>query len=141
MDLVATFIKSALGILWQYFSYFIGGMTQQKIILLDFMVGDLILFLMINLKFSKGCLCEIRKYYFQKKIACWILIGVAQSLDTLTGIDAVHALVNYYFIAMEGTEIINKCNILGLPIPDPLRQAIDRLGVAKIMEEENTKKS
>lgn len=111
-----------------FLNNFLGGITPKFIVLLDFILAHFIMHIMLSAKLKQLLPLKNHITFFQKRIACIIIIGVAQSIDALTGVDAIHSIITYYFIALEGTYIINIAQELGLPIPEQLTTGIKHFG-------------
>lgn len=135
MELVLSILQNVKNSFIDYFLYFIGGVTPQMMVLLDFIVAHSIMHIMLSVKLKQ--ILPIKNHYsfIEKRIACIIIIGVAQSVDVLTNINAVHNVVMYYFIALEGTYIINIARELGLPIPEQLSAGVKGLGNYQLRED------
>ena len=64
-----------------------------------------------------------------RKILVFAVVAVAHILDGVTGLQEpmLRTLVIWFYLATEGISILENLAEAGLPIPEPLRQAMERL--------------
>ena len=62
-----------------------------------------------------------------RKCAVLVLVYVAALLDTLTGQKIVRTAVIMFFIANDGFSIIENLGIMGVPMPDVVKNAFELL--------------
>ena len=64
-----------------------------------------------------------------RKFLILVIIIVAVLLDRLMGMDNwfFRTLVCYFYIANEGLSILENATVLGLPLPDKLKEALEQL--------------
>lgn len=62
-----------------------------------------------------------------RKCAVLLLVYVAALLDTLTGQKVVRTAVIMFFIANDGFSIVENLGIMGVPMPDVVRNAFELL--------------
>ena len=70
-----------------------------------------------------------------KKIGILLIVAVAAQLDRLIHIDsmALRTVTVSYYIANEGFSILENWGAMGLPLPEPIRNAL-----AKLKKEDST---
>ena len=115
-------------------SYFIGGVDTMFVVLCVFLAIDYISGIIVACVFKKSTKTESGKLNSMvsfkglcKKIFVVILVGVAQLLDVVLGTNFIRGGVVVAFISNETISIIENAGLMGVPIPDPLRKAIDIL--------------
>jgi len=62
-----------------------------------------------------------------KKLLILLLVTVAHVLEQVTGIEAMHSLVVWFFIGNEGISILENAASAGVPIPKKLRDALEEM--------------
>ena len=64
-----------------------------------------------------------------RKLLMFAAVAVANILDGIAGLDQpmLRTLVIWFYLATEGISILENLAEAGLPIPEPLRQALQRL--------------
>lgn len=115
-------------------SYFIGGVDTMFIILCVFLAVDYISGLILatvfknSSKTESGTLSSAVSFMgLCKKIFVVVLVGVAQLLDVALGTNFIRGGVIVAFISNETISIVENAGLMGIPIPKPLRKAIDIL--------------
>ena len=115
-------------------SYFIGGVDTMFIVLCVFLVVDYISGIIVACVFKKSTKTESGKVNSTvsfkglcKKIFVVILVGVAHLLDVVLDTNFIRGGVVVAFISNETISIIENAGLMGIPIPAPLRKAIDIL--------------
>lgn len=115
-------------------SYFIGGVDTMFIILCVFLAVDYISGLIVALVFKNSSKTESGKLNsgvsfkgLCKKLFVVVLVGVAQLLDVALGANFIRGGVIVAFISNETISIVENAGLMGIPIPTPLRKAIDIL--------------
>ena len=109
-------------------AYVFGGMDNMLAILLVFMTIDFIS------GFIKAWVLkefDSSKFYIGgvKKIGILLIVAVSAQLDLLIAIDgaALRTVTISYYIANEGFSILENCGEMGLPLPEPIKNALARL--------------
>lgn len=115
-------------------SYFIGGVDTMFIILCVFLVIDYITGLIVATVFKNSTKTESGKLNSAvsfkglcKKFFVVVLVGVAHLLDVALGTNFIRGGVVVAFISNETISIVENAGLMGIPIPKPLRKAIDIL--------------
>ena len=109
-------------------AYIFGGMDTMLSILIVFMTIDFIS------GFIKAWVLkefDSSKFYMGgvKKIGILLIVAVATQLDLLIAIDgaALRTVTVSYYIANEGFSILENWGEMGLPLPEPIKNALARL--------------
>ncbi len=120
-------------------AYIFGGMDKMLNILIIFMVIDFIS------GFTKAWVLkefDSSKFYIGgvKKMGILLIVAVAKQLDLLIAIDgtALRTVTISYYIANEGFSILENWGGMGLPLPEPIKNALARLRKDKKDETEKT---
>lgn len=115
-------------------SYFIGGVDTMFIILCVFLLVDYITGLIVAIVFKNSTKTESGKLNSAvsfkglcKKFFVVVLVGVAHLLDVALGTNFIRGGVVVAFISNETISIVENAGLMGIPIPKPLRKAIDIL--------------
>ena len=119
-------IKYGLTVIGTGIGWLVGGFDTMMITLLLFMAIDYI----------SGVMCAINKKKLSsavgfkgifKKIMILFLIGVGNSLGKSTGVEGLRYIVISFYLANEGISIIENASILGLPIPQKIKDVLEQL--------------
>ena len=109
-------------------AYIFGGMDTMLSILIVFMTIDFIS------GFIKAWVLkefDSSKFYIGgvKKIGILLIVAVAAQLDLLIAIDgaALRTVTVSYYIANEGFSILENWGEMGLPLPEPIKNALAKL--------------
>ena len=115
-------------------SYFIGGVDTMFIVLCVFLLVDYISGVIVALVFKNSTKTETGKLNsgvsfkgLCKKLFVVVLVGVAHLLDIALGTNFIRGGVVVAFISNETISIIENAGLMGIPIPNVLRKAIDVL--------------
>ena len=115
-------------------SYFIGGVDTMFLVLCVFLLIDYISGIIVACVFKNSTKTESGKLNSMvsfkglcKKIFTVILVGVSQLLDIVLGTNFIRGGVVVAFITNETISIIENAGLMGVPIPAPLKKAIDIL--------------
>lgn len=134
MENVWVWIVRVLGAVSAFIAGLLGGWdaTLQVLCLvmaLDFITGLMVAF---HGKSSKtdggGFSSQISFAGLTRKIFVLILVGLAVALDRALGTPGVLRLaVSMFYTANEGLSILENAAVLGLPLPDVLKRALEQL--------------
>ena len=115
-------------------SYFIGGVDTMFVVLCVFLAVDYISGIIVACVFKNSTKTESGKVNSMvsfkglcKKVFVVILVGVAHLLDVVLDTNFIRGGVVVAFISNETISIIENAGLMGIPIPAPLRKAIDIL--------------
>ena len=115
-------------------SYFIGGADTMFIVLCVFLAIDYVSGVIVAVVFKNSTKTETGKANSSvsfkglcKKFFVIVLVGVAHLLDIALGTNFIRGGVVVAFISNETISIIENAGLMGIPIPEVLRKAIDIL--------------
>ena len=115
-------------------TYFIGGVDTMFVVLCVFLLVDYISGIIVALVFKNSVKTESGKLNSSvsfkglcKKLFVLALVGVSHLLDIVLGTNFVRGGVMLAFISNETISIIENAGLMGIPIPAPLKKAIDVL--------------
>ena len=114
-----TTVISAIG-------WFVGSYDTMIITLLIFIVIDYISGIMcaiINKKLSS----EVGFKGIFKKIMIILLVGLTNLLGQATGVEGLRYIIISFYLANEGISIIENSSILGLPVPEKVKDILEQL--------------
>lgn len=121
-----SFIKGGLTAFITWLGWLVGGYDAMMITLLLFMGGD----------YLSGILCGIAKKKLSsevgfvgifKKIMIILLVAGTNLLGQATGVEGLRYLVISFYLANEGISIIENASILGLPVPQKVKDVLEQL--------------
>lgn len=121
-----SFIKGGLTAFIAWLGWLVGGYDTMMITLLLFMGGD----------YLSGILCGIAKKKLSsevgfvgifKKIMIILLVAGTNLLGQATGVEGLRYLVISFYLANEGISIIENASILGLPVPQKVKDVLEQL--------------
>lgn len=119
IKILLTSVGTAIG-------YFLGGFDIMMITLLVFIMIDYITGVMcaiINKKLSS----KIGYKGIFKKLLIIILIGLVNLLGKSINIDGLRYVAISFYIANEGLSIIENASIIGVPIPQKIKDILKQL--------------
>lgn len=124
-------IKTAqyiLSIIGGALSVFIGGWDGLIVALVVFVTLDYILGVTIAIM-QKKLSSDIGFKGIVKKVLIFALVGVGHTIDThvLGGGQVLRTAVIFYYISNEGISVLENCAVVGLPIPEQLRDVLIQL--------------
>ncbi len=128
IDLIWAKIQIAAAALGGWLGYFMGGLDGLLIALLVFMVLD----------YLTGMMCAVvdRKLSSATgfpgiftKVLILLLVGVANIVDLYIVGDgsALRGAVVCFYLANEGLSLLENTSHIGLPVPEPLKNALAQL--------------
>ena len=128
IDLIWAKIQIAAAALGGWLGYFMGGLDGLLIALLVFMVLDYLTGMMcavIDRKLSSAT--GFRGIF--KKVLILLLVGVANIVDLYIVGDgsALRGAVVCIYLANEGLSLLENTSHIGLPVPEPLKNALVQL--------------
>lgn len=125
---------SCMAVIGSALSYFIGGADMLFVVLCVFLAVDYLSGLIVAIVFKNSVKTETGKVSSAvsfkglcKKIFVIVLVGVANLLDLALGTNFIRGGVVVAFISNETISIIENAGLMGIPIPEVLRKAIDIL--------------
>ena len=121
-----------------YIGWFLGGFDGFMYALLAFVVIDYVTGLMVAV-LEKKLSSQIGFRGIFKKVLIFVLVGVGNIIDVylIKNGSAIRTAVIFFYLSNEGISILENVSIIGLPIPQKLKNALQQLND----EEENTNES
>ena len=121
VQMVVTAIGGFLG-------YFLGGMDSFLYALIAFVVIDYITGLMVA-AIQKKVSSEVGFKGICKKMLIFILVGVANVVDKqiIGNGSAIRTAVIFFYLSNEGISILENTALIGLPVPQKLRDVLEQL--------------
>lgn len=125
MNVINT-IKAILTGIITWIGWLVGGYDTMMITLLLFMVIDYISGVMCGIS-NKDLSSEIGFKGIFKKIMIILLVGITNLLGVAIGIDGLRYIVISFYLANEGISIIENASMLGLPVPQKVKDVLEQL--------------
>ena len=128
IDLIWAKIQIAATGIGAWLGYFLGGMDGLLIALIVFMVLDYISGVMCAVLDKKLSSAVGFRGIF-KKVLILILVGVANIVDVhVVGTGSVlRTSVICFYLSNEGLSLLENAAYIGLPVPEPLKNALAQL--------------
>lgn len=135
-------IVAGIGSIGSWIVNQLGGWSEDLNTLLVFMGADFILGLLIAAVWKKsgksqnGALNSVSAWKgLCRKGASLLVVLIANRLDVTLGVAYIRTAVIIAFIANEGISVVENLGIMGVPLPNVLKKAIDVLKEKSEMEE------
>lgn len=111
-----------------FFGWFVGGAEGFVYALIAFVVIDYITGIMVAL-YEKKLSSEVGFKGILKKVLIFCLVGIGHILDTqiIQSGSALRTAVIFFYLSNEGISIIENAAIIGLPIPEKLKNVLAQL--------------
>lgn len=125
-------IQFTLTTIGGWLGYFLGGLDGLVYALVIFVSLDYITGLMKSVV-EKRLSSEVGAKGIFKKVIIFFLVGIAHIIDSRligTG-SAIRTAVVFFYISNEGISIIENAAILGVPIPQKLKNVLAQLNKEK----------
>lgn len=134
MNWVKDLILGIVGLVGSGIAYIFGGWNEAMITLIIFMAIDYITGLMVagifrkSQKTKNGGL-ESRAGFkgLCRKFAVLLLVAVGYQLDRMIGVDYIKNTVIIAFVANEALSITENMALMGIPMPNVIKKAIEVL--------------
>lgn len=123
---IVNVIKAGLTTLITWIGWLLGGYDTMMITLLLFMCVDYFSGVLCGIS-NKELSSEVGFKGIAKKIMIILLVGVTNLLGQSTGIDGLRYIVISFYLANEGISIIENASILGLPVPQKIKDVLEQL--------------
>lgn len=117
---------------------FLGGWDVALQVLVIFVIFDYITGVTAAF-YEKKLDSEVGMWGIFRKLMLFIPIGVGYWVDTVAGVQVFRSMAIFFYIANEGLSIIENLGRVGIPIPEPLKAALEQL--KKKAEDENDGKT
>lgn len=98
----------------------------MMVTLLLFMCADYISGILCGIS-NKELSSEVGFKGIAKKIMILLLVGATNLLGQATGIEGLRYLVISFYLANEGISIVENASILGLPVPQKIKDVLEQL--------------
>ena len=120
-----------------FFTYLFGGWDAAIGVLIVLMVLDYITGV-LNGYLTKTLNSEVGFKGLLKKFLILVVMIIAVMLDRLmnTGNWIFRTLVCYFYIANEGISLLENISLMGVPIPDKIKDALEQLNKEGTEEQE-----
>lgn len=142
LNAIKLMIVAGVGSIGSWVVNMLGGWSEDLNTLLVFMGTDFILGLLIAAVWKKsgksksGALNSVSAWKgLCRKGASLLMVLIAHRLDLTLGVTYIRTAVIIAFIANEGISIVENLGIMGVPLPNVLKKAIDVLKEKSEMEE------
>ena len=129
--------NSVVAVIATFFTYLFGGWDAAIGVLIVLMVLDYITGV-LNGYLTKTLNSEVGFKGLLKKLLILVVIIIAVMLDRLmnTGDWIFRTLVCYFYIANEGISLLENISLMGVPIPDKIKDALEQLNKEGTEEQE-----
>ena len=128
IDLIWTKVQIAITAIGGWVGYFMGGMDGLLIALIVLMSLDYISGVMCAIM-DKSLSSAVGFRGIAKKVLILMLVGVANILDihVVGEGSALRGAVIAFYMSNEGLSLLENAAHIGLPVPDPLKNALAQL--------------
>ena len=128
MQNIWTWIQMAFSAIGGFMGYLLGGMDGFLYALIAFVVIDYITGLMVA-AIQKKVSSEVGFKGICKKVLIFILVGVANIVDKqiIGNGSAIRTAVIFFYLSNEGISILENTALIGLPVPQKLRDVLEQL--------------
>jgi toxin secretion/phage lysis holin len=128
MEKILNYLKYAVATIGTGLTWLLGAWDTAIIVLIAFMVIDYVTGI-IKGWYLKELSSDVGLRGIARKFLIVLVLCVAVLLDRLlnTGTWVFRTLACYFYIANEGISILENVIVLGLPVPDQLKNALVQL--------------
>lgn len=105
---------------------FLGGWDVALQVLIYFVVLDYLTGVTAAF-YEKNLNSEVGMWGIFRKIMLFIPIVVGYWLDTVAGVQVFRSLAIFFYMANEGLSLLENLGRVGIPIPEPLRAALEQM--------------
>ena len=115
-----------------FLGWFLGGMDGFMYALIAFVVVDYLTGVMRAVT-EKELSSMVGARGIMKKILIFLLVGVAHLTDMylLGDGNALRTAVVFFYISNEGVSLLENATVIGLPVPEKLKEALAQLHKSK----------
>lgn len=123
-----------------FLGWFLGGMDGFMYALIAFVVVDYLTGVMRAI-IEKELSSRVGARGIFKKILIFLLVGVAHLTDMylLGDGNALRTAVVFFYISNEGISLLENATVIGLPVPEKLKEALAQLHKSKPKDTGNGK--
>ena len=128
MKEIWTGIQVAFSAIGGMLGWFLGGMDGFLYALLAFVILDYITGVMVA-AVQKKISSEVGFKGICKKVLIFILVGMANIVDVqiIVNGSAIRTAVIFFYLSNEGISILENTAIIGLPVPQKLKDVLEQL--------------
>ncbi len=128
MKEIWTGIQVAFSAIGGMLGWFLGGMDGFLYALLAFVILDYITGVMVA-TIQKKVSSEVGFKGICKKVLIFILVGMANIVDAqiIGNGSAIRTAVIFFYLSNEGVSILENSAIIGLPVPQKLKDVLEQL--------------
>ena len=128
MKEIWTGIQVAFSAIGGMLGWFLGGMDGFLYALLAFVILDYITGVMVA-AIQKKVSSEVGFKGICRKVLIFILIGMANIVDVqiIGNGSAIRTAVIFFYLSNEGISILENTAIIGLPVPQKLKDVLEQL--------------
>lgn len=121
-------LQSILGVVGAYLGYFLGGFDGLLHALVIFVIIDYITGVMLAIV-KKRLSSEVGARGIFKKVMLFLLVGMGHMVDLhiIKEGSAIRTAVLFFYMSNEGLSILENVSLMGLPIPEKLKQILKKL--------------
>lgn len=119
-------IKLGLTAFITWIGWLVGGFDTMMITLLLFMVIDYLSGVICGIS-NKKLSSEIGFKGIFKKVMIILLVGVSNLLGLALGVEGLRYIIISFYLANEGISIVENASILGLPVPQKVKDVLEQL--------------
>ena len=128
IDLIWAKIQAAITVIGGWLGYFLGGLDGLMIALVIFVVLDYVTGIMCAIA-DKKLSSSVGFKGICRKVLIFLLVGIAHILDVqVIGTGSVlRTAVIFFYLSNEGISILENVTLIGLPVPQKLRDVLEQL--------------
>ena len=128
IDLIWAKIQIAVAAIGGWLGYFLGGVDGMMIALIVLMALDYVTGVMCAIV-DKKLSSAVGFKGICKKVLIFILVGVANIVDKqiIGNGSAIRTAVIFFYLSNEGISILENTALIGLPVPQKLRDVLEQL--------------
>ena len=134
-------IQLAFSALGGFLGWYLGGVDGFLYALIAFVLVDYITGVMCAVA-DKKLSSEVGFRGIAKKVCIFLLVGVANVIDTqvLQNGAAIRTAVIFFYLSNEGLSILENSAVIGIPIPEKLKDMLIQLTNEKHIPEKDDEK-
>nr|WP_295678754.1 phage holin family protein [uncultured Lachnoclostridium sp.]DAE05603.1 MAG TPA: holin [Siphoviridae sp. cthL03] len=129
MDKFITGFQYVISCIGAFLGWFLGGVDGFMTALIWFVVVDYLTGVMLAI-IEKKLSSKVGFKGIFKKVLIFCLVGISNILDTYiikTG-SAIRLAVISFYIYNEGVSILENISVIGLPVPQKLKDVLEQVG-------------
>jgi len=128
MKEIWTGIQVGLAAAGGFLGWFLGGLDGFVYVLVAFVVVDYITGVLRAIV-EKQLSSRIGAHGIVKKVAIFLIVGVAHLVDAYLLYDSeiLRMAVIFFYISNEGVSLLENAVVIGLPVPEKLKNALAQL--------------